>query len=144
MRRKKIQLASPLTQSQLGPSASETHRRVVVGISEPTPTPLEFASWHPVITECSVTTSTVSSKNIGTDSLRQRNHPLTLSFSSSFQMSSQRVHYEHMSSPYAPLRKQKRDFPGGAVVKNPPANAGALVQEDPTCCRATKPVHHNY
>ena len=20
----------------------------------------------------------------------------------------------------------------------------ALVQEDPTCCRATKPVHHNY
>ena len=40
------------------------------------------------------------------------------------------------------------DFPGGTVVKNPPANAGdtvrALVQEDPTCCRATKPVCHNY
>ena len=40
------------------------------------------------------------------------------------------------------------DFPGGAVVKNPPANAGdmvlALVREDPTCHGATKPVHHNY
>ena len=39
-------------------------------------------------------------------------------------------------------------FPGGAVVKNPPASAGtrvrALVQEDPTCCRAAKPVRHNY
>ena len=40
-------------------------------------------------------------------------------------------------------------FPGSAVVKNPPANAGdkgsrALVQEDPTCCGATKPVRHNY
>ena len=39
-------------------------------------------------------------------------------------------------------------FPGGAVVKNPPANAGdtvrALDQEDPTCCGATKPMHHNY
>ena len=45
-------------------------------------------------------------------------------------------------------KKPYRDFPGGAVVNNPPANAGsrvrALVQEDPTCCRATKPVHHNY
>ena len=34
------------------------------------------------------------------------------------------------------------DFPGGTVVKNPPANAGdmvlSLVQE------ATKPVRHNY
>ena len=41
-----------------------------------------------------------------------------------------------------------RDFPGGAVVKNPPANAGdtgrALVREDPTCRGATKPVRHNY
>ena len=39
-------------------------------------------------------------------------------------------------------------FPGGAAVKNPPANAGAqvrsLVQEDPTRCGATKPVRHNY
>ena len=41
-----------------------------------------------------------------------------------------------------------RDFSGGAVVKNPPANAGdtgrALVREDPTCHRATKPASHNY
>ena len=40
------------------------------------------------------------------------------------------------------------DFPGGAVVKNLPANAGkhvrALIQEDPTCHGATKPVCHNY
>ena len=41
------------------------------------------------------------------------------------------------------------DFPGGAVVKNPPANARrtrvrALVQEDPTCHGATKPMCHNY
>ena len=45
--------------------------------------------------------------------------------------------------------KQKQgDFPGGAVVKNPPANAGtqvrALVQEDPTGCGATEPVGYNY
>ena len=35
------------------------------------------------------------------------------------------------------------DFPGGLVVKNPPANAGAqvqsLVQEVSTCHGATKP-----
>ena len=40
------------------------------------------------------------------------------------------------------------DIPGGAVVKNPPANAGAqvwaLIREDPTCREATKPVRHNY
>ena len=40
-----------------------------------------------------------------------------------------------------------RNFPGGAVVKNPPANAGtrvwALVQEDSTCRGAAKPMHHN-
>ena len=40
------------------------------------------------------------------------------------------------------------DFPGSSVVKNPPANAGdtgsALVQEDPTCRRATKSVSHKY
>ena len=40
----------------------------------------------------------------------------------------------------------KLDFPGG-TVDNPPANAGdlrALIPEDPTCHRATKPVCHNY
>ena len=41
-----------------------------------------------------------------------------------------------------------RDFPGGAVVKNPPANAvdnavQSLVQEDPTCHGATKPMSHD-
>ena len=40
------------------------------------------------------------------------------------------------------------DFPGGAVVKNRLPSQGtrvrALVQEDPTCCGGTKPVHHNY
>ena len=40
------------------------------------------------------------------------------------------------------------DFPGGTVVKNPPANAGdtvrSLVREDLTCRGATKPVRHNY
>ena len=48
-------------------------------------------------------------------------------------------------------------FPGGAVVKNPPAKntkrirlpmqetrVRALVQEDPTCRGATKPMRHNY
>ena len=44
------------------------------------------------------------------------------------------------------FKKNVWDFPGGTVVKNPPANAGvcSLVQEDPTCCGATKPVCHNY
>ena len=40
------------------------------------------------------------------------------------------------------------DFSGGAVVENPPANAGdtvrALIWEDPTCRGATKPMHHSY
>ena len=39
-------------------------------------------------------------------------------------------------------------FPGGTVVKNPPANAGAQVQalvwEHPTWRGATKPMCHNY
>ena len=46
------------------------------------------------------------------------------------------------------LRIQLEDFPGGTVVKNLPANAGArvqaLVQEDPTCRGATKPMCYNY
>ena len=40
------------------------------------------------------------------------------------------------------------DFSESPVVKNLPASAGAralsLLQEDPTCHRATKPPHHNY
>ena len=43
--------------------------------------------------------------------------------------------------------KQKRGFPGGSVVKNPPAIAGdvGLIpgREDPTWCGTTKPAHHN-
>ena len=39
-------------------------------------------------------------------------------------------------------------FPGGSVVKYPPVNVGykgvILIREDPSCHRATKPVHHNY
>ena len=46
------------------------------------------------------------------------------------------------------VKSKFRGFPGGAVVKNPPVNAGgwvrALVCEDPTCRGATKPVRHNY
>ena len=41
-----------------------------------------------------------------------------------------------------------RGFPGGAVVKNPPANARDMGSssglEDRTCQAATKPVRHNY
>ena len=36
----------------------------------------------------------------------------------------------------------------GSVVKNPPASAGdmvqSLVQEDPTCLRAAKPMSSDY
>ena len=38
-------------------------------------------------------------------------------------------------------------FPGGTVVKNLPmqgTRVRALVRENHTCCRATKPVCHNY
>ena len=48
--------------------------------------------------------------------------------------------------PRTPLRKQ--DFPGGTVVKNHLPMQGtqvrALVPEDPTCRKATKPMSHNY
>ena len=33
-------------------------------------------------------------------------------------------------------------FPGGSVAKNPPANAGDMVQEDPRVSELT-PMHHN-
>ena len=42
----------------------------------------------------------------------------------------------------------KGDFPGGPVVKNPPANAGDMdlipSPGNSTCHEATKPVGHNY
>ena len=48
----------------------------------------------------------------------------------------------------SPLKWNIRDFPGGTVVKNSPANAGdtvlSLVWEDPTCHKASKPASHNY
>ena len=44
--------------------------------------------------------------------------------------------------------KQFQDFPGGAVLRICLPMQGtqvrALVQEDPTCHGATKPVRHNY
>ena len=40
------------------------------------------------------------------------------------------------------------NFPGGPELKNPPVNSGErvqfLVQEDPTCLRTTKDMHHDY
>ena len=43
--------------------------------------------------------------------------------------------------------QNRGEFPGGAVVKNPPIQGTwvrALVWEDPTCRGATKPMRHNY
>ena len=61
------------------------------------------------------------------------------------QLSSFRDHFESVLWSF---KSHPGDFPGGAMVKNPPANAGdgvrALVREHPTCCRETKPVCHNY
>ena len=41
-----------------------------------------------------------------------------------------------------------KGFPGGSVVKNPPAHAGdrvpSLTREDPTYCGAMEPVLHKY
>ena len=46
------------------------------------------------------------------------------------------------------FKPQYMDSPGGAVVKNLPANAGDAGSipglEEPTCRGAAKPVHHNY
>ena len=53
-----------------------------------------------------------------------------------------------MLSPCEALAKEEEtaaklaqvDFPGGPVVKNPPANAGDMVLEDPTGPGATEPM----
>ena len=55
------------------------------------------------------------------------------------------------------LKKKKKytgqDFPGGAVVKNPPANAGFepwsgkiphAVEQPSLYATTTEPAHHNY
>ena len=38
---------------------------------------------------------------------------------------------------------KERDFPGGTVDKNPPANGEDMgsISEDPTCHRAARPGH---
>ena len=45
-------------------------------------------------------------------------------------------------------KPQPGDYAGGAVVKNPPANAGDMGSSpglgSPTCHGATKPLCHNY
>ena len=38
------------------------------------------------------------------------------------------------------LKNDSLGFPGGSVVKNPPANTGSLIREDPMCLGATKPT----
>ena len=45
------------------------------------------------------------------------------------------------------LKTKMLDFPGGTVVKNPPANAGDTGLSPGlgrSHCRATKPMHQNY
>ena len=43
------------------------------------------------------------------------------------------------------LKNGKQDYPGGPVVKNPPASADSILGlEDSTRHGATKPMHHNY
>ena len=44
------------------------------------------------------------------------------------------------------IKVSGEDFLVGPVVGNPPANSGDqfLVQEDPTCRKATRLAHHNY
>lgn len=46
------------------------------------------------------------------------------------------------------IYKPEAAFPDGSVLKNLPAKAVDtefnLICEEPTCCEATKPTHHNY
>ena len=48
----------------------------------------------------------------------------------------------------SPLKKREGDFPGGAVVGNPPANAGDMGSSPGPgrshTPQSTAPVHHNY
>ena len=54
------------------------------------------------------------------------------------------VYYVPSTTDTTKNKADKRDFPGGPVVENPSANARDTVQNDRTCRRATKSVHHNY
>ena len=54
------------------------------------------------------------------------------------------VNYTYCGDSFV-IHTKSRDFPGGAVVKNPPANSGGMgLSPGPTCRRATKPMRHNY
>ena len=57
--------------------------------------------------------------------------------------------WSYCSDHFIMYKNIKSGFPGGAVAKNLPTNAGdtlvrALVREDPTHRGATKPVRPNY
>ena len=85
-----------------------------------------------------------------THTQRESNPNITLKISSNHRRAKEEGTNENYKNNQKTFNKMEisRDFPGGTVVKNPPANAGdmgsSLIQEDPTCCGATKPVHHNY
>ena len=54
---------------------------------------------------------------------------------------------EFLCQPLNNIKSTLRGFSYGSVVKNSPANAGdtgSLVEEDPTCHGAPKPVCHSY
>ena len=46
------------------------------------------------------------------------------------------------------LRKETEGFPGGSVLKSPPASIGDTGSipdpEGPTCCGALRPICHDY
>ena len=56
--------------------------------------------------------------------------------------------YPHNRKLFTNKKEQTLDFPGGSVVKNPPAmqetGPQSVIQEDATCCRVTKLVHLSY
>ena len=54
------------------------------------------------------------------------------------------IYYVPSTTDTTKNKADKRDFPGSPVVENPSANARDIVQNDRTCHRATKSVHHNY
>ena len=60
-----------------------------------------------------------------------------------------KVNIHMMTSPYSGTSETPLlGFPGGPVVKNPPAMQRtwiwSLIWEDPTVHKATEPMHHNY
>ena len=65
-------------------------------------------------------------------------------------MGSHRVGHDRsdLAAVAAAWKDKDGGFPGGSMVKNLPpvqkTQVWSLVQEDPTCCTATKPMRHNY